>query len=133
MIIDGSLTVRMVMKTCLKRAGLEVFDFPDGIQALRWLRNTEEALSFDLIFLDLEVPKMDWYLVMQQLKAHPACNDTILVMLSRHDGLLDRLKARLAGAHSYLAKPFRTQELLTIIQHHFPCIDPQGTTHGKER
>ncbi|SRR5258708_5126820 len=122
MVIDDSLTIRMVVKTCLTRAGCEVVDFPDGIQALRWLMNAEDTFPPDLILLDLEVPNMDWHLVMQRLKAHAACADTTLVMLSRRDGLLDRLQSRLAGAHAYLAKPFRTQELLTVIHHY--CSSP---------
>jgi DNA-binding response OmpR family regulator len=39
-------------------------------------------------------------------------------MLSRRDGVIDKLKGRLAGAKDYLTKPFKTQELISVIESH---------------
>ena len=41
---------------------------------------------------------------------------TRLVILSRRDGIIDRLKGRLVGAHAYLTKPFNTDQLVAVIQ-----------------
>jgi DNA-binding response OmpR family regulator len=117
MVIDDSLVIRTILQTCLRRAGYEVRSFEDGVQALTWL-NTTEARTPDLIFVDLGLPKMDGYEVIRLLKARLALEHTILVILSRRDGILDRLKGRLAGAHSYLTKPFKTQEILAVVQTH---------------
>ena len=115
MVIDDSLVIRKILETCLHRAGYEVKSFPDGVEALRWL-HTPEAPVPDLIFIDLGLPKLDGYEVIRLLKARPALEHTILVILSRRDGVLDHLKGRLVGAHAYLTKPFKTQQILAVIQ-----------------
>lgn len=121
MIIDDSLTICKILETCLRRAGYEVKSFPDGMEALRWL-NTGEARLPDLIFIDLGLPKLDGYEVIRLLKARPALEHTMLVILSRRDGILDRLKGRLVGAHAYLTKPFKTQQILAVIQTHLGAL-----------
>jgi twitching motility two-component system response regulator PilG len=115
MVIDDSLVIRTILATCLRRAGYEVICFEDGVQSLNWL-NTAQAHIPDLIFVDLGLPKLDGYQIIRLLKARPALEGTILVILSQRDGILDRIKGRLAGAHAYLNKPCKTHEILTLVQ-----------------
>jgi twitching motility two-component system response regulator PilG len=115
MVIDDALVVRAILDTCLRRAGYEVRCFEDGLQALGWL-NTTEARIPDLIFVDLGLPRLDGYEIIRLLKARAALEDTMLVILSGRDGILDRIKGRLVGAHAYLTKPFKTQEILAMVQ-----------------
>lgn len=117
MVIDDSLTVCKILETCLHRAGYKVKSFEDGVEALCWL-NTAEANTPDFIFVDLGLPKLDGYEVIRLLKAKPALEHTTLVILSRRDGILDRLKGRLVGAHAYLTKPFKTQQILAVVRTH---------------
>ena len=117
MVIDDSLTIRKILEICLRRAGYQVKSFEDGVQALHWL-NTGEARIPDLIFIDLGLPKLDGYEVIRLLKARPALEYATLVILSRRDGIIDRLKGRLVGAHAYLTKPFKTGEIIAVIQAH---------------
>src|SRR5437870_2783432 len=98
MVIDDSLVIRKIVETCLHRAGYEVKSFPDGVEALCWL-NTTEAHIPDLVVVDVGLPKLDGYQIIQQIKMRPALEHTKLVILSRRDGILDRLKGRLVGAH----------------------------------
>ncbi len=114
MVIDDSLVIRKILETCLRRAGYDIRSFPDGVEALCWL-NTTEARIPDLVVVDLGLPRLDGYQVIQQIKARPALARTKLVILSRRDGVLDRLKGRLVGAHAYLTKPFKTDRLLAVI------------------
>jgi twitching motility two-component system response regulator PilG len=115
MVIDDSLVIRKIVETCLHRAGYEVKSFADGVEALCWL-NTTEARIPDLVVVDLGLPRLDGYQVIQQIKARPVLERTRLVILSRRDGILDRLKGRLVGAHAYLTKPFKTDQLVAVIQ-----------------
>jgi twitching motility two-component system response regulator PilG len=115
MVIDDALVVRAILDTCLRRAGYEVKCFQDGLQALGWL-NTTEARIPDLIFVDLGLPRLDGYEIIRLLKARAALEDTMLVILSGRDGILDRIKGRLVGAHAYLTKPFKTKEILAMVQ-----------------
>ena len=125
MVIDDALVVRAILDTCLRRAGYEVTCFEDGLQTLGWL-NTAQARIPDLILVDLGLPRLDGYEIIRLLKARPALEDTVLVILSGRDGLLDRIKGRLVGAHAYLTKPFRTQTILEVVQMHL------GRVNGRE-
>jgi twitching motility two-component system response regulator PilG len=115
MVIDDSLVIRKIVETCLHRAGYEVKSFADGVEALCWLNRTEARIP-DLVVVDLGLPRLDGYQVIQQMKARPVLEHTRLVILSRRDGILDRLKRRLVGAHAYLTKPFKTNQLVAVIQ-----------------
>ncbi|HJT59808.1 MAG TPA: response regulator [Ktedonobacteraceae bacterium] len=115
MVIDDSLVIRKILEICLRRAGYEVKSFPDGVEALRWL-NTGDARLPHLIVVDLGLPKLDGYEVIRLLKARPGLEHATLVILSQRDGILDRLKGRLVGAHAYLTKPFKTDQLVEVIQ-----------------
>jgi DNA-binding response OmpR family regulator len=115
MVIDDSLVIRKILETCLRRAGYDIKSFSDGVEALCWL-NTTEAHIPDLVVVDLGLPRLDGYQVIQQIKARPALERTKPVILSRRDGILDRLKGRFVGAHAYLTKPFKTDQIVAVIQ-----------------
>lgn len=115
MVIDDSITVRKIVETCLGREGFDVKSFSDGVEAMRWLTNDPERRIPDLVILDIGLPQMDGYEVARHFKAKPEFSNTIIIMLSRRDGMIDRLKGRLAGAKAYLTKPIKTQELVAVI------------------
>jgi twitching motility two-component system response regulator PilG len=121
MVVDDSATVRKILETCLGRQGYLVESFPDGVDALRRLAGPEGHHAVpDLVILDINLPKMDGYEVARRLKAKPHLGNTIIIMLTRRDGIIDRLKGRLAGARDYLGKPFKTEELLAVVQSYLP-------------
>src|SRR2546425_410867 len=115
MVIDDSLTIRKILEVCLHRAGYSVESFCGGVEMFRWL-NTAQAAIPDLVFVDLCLPIIDGYAIIRRLKAKPAFAQTVFVILSRRDGVLDRLKGRLAGASVYLTKPCKTQEIVAVVQ-----------------
>lgn len=115
MVIDDSITVRKIIETCLGRQGFQVLGFPDGVEAMRWLMEPTSHVP-DLVLLDIGLPKMDGYEVARRLKIKPQFNNTVIVMLSRRDGMIDRLKGRLAGAKDYITKPFKTQDIISITE-----------------
>jgi len=115
MVIDDSTTVRKIIETCLRRQGFQVMGFPDGVEAIRWLMEPASRVP-DLVLLDIGLPKMDGYEVARRLKIKPQFSNTVIVMLSRRDGVIDRLKGRLAGAKDYITKPFKTQDIISITE-----------------
>jgi len=68
------------------------------------------------MLVDLNLPKMDGYEIIRLLKANPVFAHTIFVILSQRDGILDRLKGRLASAHAYLTKLFKTDQIVAVIR-----------------
>ena len=127
MIIDDSATVRKIVEVSLKREGIASKSFANGIEAIRAL-SEQEHLVPDLVFLDVVLPRMDGYKIAQYLKSHHQYDNTVIVMLSGHKGILDRLKGRLSGARDYLTKPFKTQEILSIV-HEYLSIAPYQHSH----
>ncbi len=117
MVIDDSATVRKIIETCLGREGFIVRSFPDGVEAMKWLTGPENRVP-DLVLLDIGLPKMDGYEVARRLKTKPQFSKTLIIMLTRRDGVFDRLKGRLAGAKDYITKPFKTQDIISVIESH---------------
>jgi twitching motility two-component system response regulator PilG len=114
-VIDDSLVVRKILEVCLHRAGYPVKSFLGGVEVFRWLE-TPEAHIPDLVFVDICLPVIDGYGIIQKLKARPAFAQTVFVIISQYNGVLDRLKGRLAGAKDYLVKPLKTAELVAVAQ-----------------
>ncbi len=117
MVIDDSLPVRKIIETSLRREGLACVSYPDGIEALRALAEGRQPVP-DLVILDVGLPKMDGYEIARRLKTKPQFAHSTIIMLSGRDGVIDRLKGRLSGAKDYITKPFKTQEVLSVIQSH---------------
>ena len=115
MVIDDSPAVRKIVETCLKREGFTVASFADGIEAMQSLTSPRARVP-DLVVLDIGLPKMDGYEVARCLKTKPQFRNTVIIMLSRREGLIDRLKGRLAGAKEYITKPFKTQEFIEVVE-----------------
>ena len=112
-VIDDSAVVRKIIEIILHRCGIACISYQDGFEALKAFKTGEDYIP-DLIFLDIGLPKIDGYDLLRLLKTSPQFDHTTVVMLSGRDGVLDRLKSRLAGAKGYVTKPFKTQELLSI-------------------
>ena len=117
LIIDDSPTVRKIVQVALQRDGYHGISFSDGLAALRWLLEPSSQVP-GLIFLDIGLPKLDGYGVARYIKCKPRWASVPIIMLTRRDGTVDRLKARLSGACGYVTKPFTTQTITTLAQHY---------------
>jgi twitching motility two-component system response regulator PilG len=124
-VIDDSAVVRKIIEIILHRCGIACISYQDGFEALKAFKTGEDYIP-DLIFLDIGLPKIDGYDLLRLLKTSPQFDHTTVVMLSGRDGVLDRLKSRLAGAKGYVTKPFKTQELLSIA---LSCLDQPSKTN----
>lgn len=115
MIIDDSPTVRKIVEISLRREGFRVAAFNDGVEALQAVTNRQLERIPDLVILDIDLPKMNGYEIARYLRSKSAWSNTPIIMLSRHNGVVDRLKARLAGVQTYLSKPFTTQAIREAV------------------
>jgi DNA-binding response OmpR family regulator len=112
--IDDSPTVRAVIEACLSRCGYRVATFGDGLQAMgAWARGDVDVP--DLLLLDIGLPKMNGYELARILRSKPDFADTILVVLSGHDGVFSRVRGRAVGASAYITKPFRVHHLVDLV------------------
>lgn len=106
LIVEDNRDICGNIATYLEKAGY-VLDFAhDGVTAM----NLATTNPFDVIVLDLMIPRMDGLTFCQRLRAD-AQIETPVLMLTARDTLDDRLKGFDAGADDYLVKPFALQEL----------------------
>ena len=126
-VIDDSLTVRKILEVALRREGIDVVTYSNGIDALRSIK-AQPHLTPAVIFMDICMPQMDGYTVLRLLRASPRFDATLIVMLSHRDGVLDRLKGRLAGASIYMTKPFKTQDILSVVLPHLQSVPKSSET-----
>jgi two-component system copper resistance phosphate regulon response regulator CusR len=109
LVVDDSERVRKTLATGLRGHGMAVETAADGADALTMLN----GLAFDLVVLDLMMPRVDGTQVLQALKGR-AEKPRILV-LSARDQVQDRVDALNLGADDYLVKPFAFEELLARL------------------
>lgn len=113
-IIDDSPTVRKVIEVMFTRRGFQVLSFADGVEALRAF--TDSSNLPDLILVDIGLPRLDGYEVIRRMRAITSLKRLPIVVLTRRDTTIDRLKSRLAGASDHVSKPFREDDLVHCIQ-----------------
>jgi twitching motility two-component system response regulator PilG len=116
MIVEDSQTVRKIIETSLRREGFDYVSYADGIEAMTAIADGNLQQIPDLVVLDIGLPKMDGYEFARRLKAKTQFNNTVIIMLTNRDGVIDRLKGRLAGAKEYITKPFKTQDVIAAVE-----------------
>jgi len=109
LVVDDSERVRKTLATGLQAHGMAVETAADGVEALAMLN----GLQFDLVVLDLMMPRMDGVQVLQALKGRN--QKPRILVLSARDQLQDRVGALNLGADDYLVKPFAFEELLARL------------------
>ncbi len=114
-VIDDSQVVCKILEVGLHRADYQVKCFADPIDALQAIRQARGESQPDLLIVDLGLPRIDGYEVIRLVRSSPEYVHTPIVVLSGRDGVLDRLKARLAGADVYLTKPFTIQQVTATL------------------
>jgi two-component system, chemotaxis family, response regulator PixG len=72
----------------------------------------------NLIFLDLVMPSTNGYEICSQLRKLSYFRDTPIVILTGHDGIVDRVRAKLVGASDFLSKPADAETVLSVIRKH---------------
>jgi len=112
LVVDDAATVRMYHRAILESAGFAVEEAVNGIEAL------EKALgtAYDLYLVDVNMPKMDGYAFLRELRGHSDLAQAPAVMISTEAELVDRNKAYEAGANLYLLKPTRPESLLGHVR-----------------
>jgi DNA-binding response OmpR family regulator len=102
LVVDDSEINRDILCRHLKRQGHAVVVAENGLQALELI----ETHRFDIVLLDVMMPEMDGYQVLQRLKSHAAWRDIPVIMISALDDIDSVVRCIEMGAEDYLPKPF---------------------------
>jgi chemosensory pili system protein ChpA (sensor histidine kinase/response regulator) len=128
LVVDDSLSVRQVLSGLVKRAGWTAMLARDGLEALEMLQR--EATPPDLIFSDVEMPRMDGYELTSTVKADPKLKRTPVVFITSRAGEKHRRRGFEVGAAGYLVKPFDEQALLSLV---YRLLGVRPDTSGIDR
>lgn len=114
LVVEDSSTIRKVISVTLSQNGYEIIEAGDGLEALGKLNET----SPDLILLDIILPRMDGYKILSIIKENPDFWEIPVIMLTSKDGILNKVKGKMAGSAAYLTKPFDPVQLVETIERH---------------
>lgn len=109
---DDDEDILALVSLRLERAGFEVAAVADGEAAVAVCRERRPAAAV----LDVMMPKLTGYEVLERLRADPALADLKVILLSARVQESDVTRGMAAGADAYLPKPFRAQELVAKVQ-----------------
>lgn len=107
LIADDKATSRELVRTVLEKCGYQVVEACDGIEALRNARESKP----DLIILDLHMPRLDGFGVIQALRREEKFASTPVMALTASAMQADRERALSAGFTAYIAKPIQLRVL----------------------
>ena len=102
LVVDDNSMNRIMLSRYITKLGYQATLVENGRQALEKLQGE----PFDLVLLDVEMPEMDGYQVLEQLKAEPRLRDIPVIMISAVEELESVVKCIELGAQDYLPKPF---------------------------
>ncbi|MGO9247809.1 MAG: response regulator transcription factor [Solirubrobacteraceae bacterium] len=109
LVVDDDAVTRELLRGVLERAGHEVREAEDGRAGLRELYSH----SPDLVILDVEMPELDGWATLERIRD---MSDVPVLMLTRRETELERVRGLHGGADDYVVKPFGRQELAARVQ-----------------
>ncbi|MDJ0690200.1 MAG: response regulator [Xenococcaceae cyanobacterium MO_188.B32] len=109
--IDDSPTILNEISRFLSRDEFSVSPITEPLKALMKIIRIEP----DLILMDVGMPNIDGYKLCSLIRKYSAFQNTPIIMVTGNKGLIDRAKARIAGATDYMTKPFTQSDLLSMV------------------
>jgi DNA-binding response OmpR family regulator len=112
LVVDDEPSLVDLLQTLLDLAGYEVTSATGGEEAMATLA----AERFDVMVLDINMPRMDGFAVLAAMEAARSPTAPRVLVLTARYAASDVKRARTLGAHDYLSKPFSNKTLLARIQ-----------------
>lgn len=124
LLVEDNEGHRFLIREQLRAGGLanELVELPDGQAALDYLyrrgayRSAARARRPGLILLDINMPKVDGFAVLEQVKRTPALQVIPIFMLTSTDDQREINRCYALGANSYIVKPIRSEQFQARMQ-----------------
>jgi two-component system chemotaxis response regulator CheY len=108
--VDDSISMRQVVSFALLAAGYEVMEASDGVDAVARLSG-----RVDMVITDLNMPRMDGIELIRHIRTKSAHKHIPILMLTTESQPEKKDAARVAGATCWMVKPFRPEQLLSVV------------------
>jgi CheY-like chemotaxis protein len=112
LLVEDEDQLRRVMKDLLEREGYTIAEARDGIQAL----DQVDRFAPDVIILDLNLPGLDGYSVLSQLRSRPATRNIPVMVLTAKGDEDNEVRVFELGADDFITKPFRARALSARLE-----------------
>lgn len=112
LVVDDEPNIVLSLEFLMQRAGFEVATAVDGERAL----DCVAAQPPDLVLLDISLPGISGFDVLERLRGDPAHARLPIIMLTAHGREVEREKGLALGADDYVTKPFSTQALVEKVK-----------------
>ncbi len=114
LVADDDQALSRTLSWILKDNGYEVVTVPGGEGVMEHLM----ADQFDLLLLDIMMPKVDGLQLLERVKGEPSLGDLPVLMISSMQPEEATVKSLGMGASDFIAKPFRVRDLLALVKAH---------------
>jgi len=128
LVVDDEKNIRLVVGKSLEKAGFDVYYAVDGVQAVE----KANKIYPGLVLLDLRLPKMNGFLVLEALKSDTSTEDIPVIILSALSEEDDVQKAISLGAEDFLVKPISQSDLLAAVEANIRAEETNGEKEKEE-
>jgi DNA-binding response OmpR family regulator len=111
LVVDDEPQVVWMLRFSLEAEGYQTYSARDGRAALEEIREHRPSV----VLLDIMMPVMDGWSVLEELRSLPEAERPRVVVVSARASLRDRAKATELGADAFIPKPFNVDDLLAIV------------------
>jgi two-component system alkaline phosphatase synthesis response regulator PhoP/two-component system response regulator VicR len=125
--VDDEKHIVRLVQVNLERQGYEVVTANDGREALEKV----ESERPDLVVLDVMMPYMDGFEVLQNLRRNPSTRDIPVIMLTAKAQDADVFRGWQSGVDCYLTKPFNPMELISFVKRIFKSMEDGADGGGR--
>ncbi len=101
LIVDDAVTIRLFHRQLVEKVGCEVDEAENGVEALEKI----SAKTYDLFLVDVNMPKMDGYRLIQEIRNIPDVQHIPVIMISTEIMQKDKEIGYRAGCNLYVKKP----------------------------
>lgn len=110
LVVDDEENIRVMLAAVLKKQGYAVDVASNGAHALDALQKR----SYDIVVSDFRMPEMDGLELLRQIRDRRI--RTTVIMITAYGGTDQMTEALRLGAHDYISKPFRAEEILLVLK-----------------
>ena len=112
LLVDDDITILKLLENALTTEGYTVYICDDSASAFDLVAVTGP----DVIILDIMMPEIDGYELLERIKKRPEYSDIHVIFLSSVDSINDKIKGLRLGADDYITKPFIIDEVVVRIE-----------------
>ena len=112
LLVEDEERIRKIINIIIRGEDIEIDEAEDGAQALEKIR----ANNFDLIILDIMIPEIDGFGVLEEIRNTERTADLPVIIVSARTSDRDILEGLKGGANYYIPKPFEPQELISSLE-----------------